>query len=73
MANNDGDTSMTNNDAEATEAEAGGGDEEKKIKRSPNELMVDGVSEVVLGDGDNSCVLLSVTKMEGTCGAYQRT
>merc|ERR1719229_1484188 len=26
--------------------------------------MVDDVSEVVQGDGDNSCVLLSVTKME---------
>ena len=27
--------------------------------------MVDDVSEVVQGDGDNSCVLLSVSKMEG--------
>ena len=27
--------------------------------------MVDDVSEVVQGDGDNSCVLLSVAKMEG--------
>merc|ERR1719297_133919 len=39
-------------------------DEEKKIKRSPNRLMVDDVTEVVQGDGDNSCVLLSVAKME---------
>ena len=39
--------------------------DDKKIKRSPNRLMVDDVSEVVQGDGDNSCVLLSVSKMEG--------
>ena len=39
-------------------------DDEKKIKRSPNRLMVDDVTEVVQGDGDNSCVLLSVAKME---------
>ena len=38
----------------------------KKVKkRSPNRLIVDDVAEVVQGDGDNSCVLLSVAKMEG--------
>jgi len=62
----DGDATMAGNDeAEAAEAKAGGDDpEDKTIKRSPNRLMVDDVSEVVQGDGDNSCVLLSVTKME---------
>ena len=35
-------------------------------KRSPNRLIVDDVTEVVQGEGDNSCVLLSPAKMEGT-------
>lgn len=56
----DNDATMANNDTNEAK------DDEKKIKRSPNRLMVDDVSEVVQGDGDNSCVLLSVTKMEGT-------
>jgi len=33
-------------------------------KRSPNRLIVDDVTDVVQGDGDNSCVLLSMAKME---------
>jgi len=36
----------------------------KGKKRSPNRLIVDDVAEVVTGDGDNSCVLLSLKKME---------
>jgi len=36
----------------------------KGKKRSPNRLIVDDVSGVVTGDGDNSCVLLSLQKME---------
>ena len=59
------DTTMKNTE-NVTESKADdtAGDD-KKIKRSPNRLMVDDVSEVVQGDGDNSCVLLSVAKMEG--------
>lgn len=37
----------------------------KTKRRSPNRLIVDDSSEVVHGDGDNSCVLLSLMKMEG--------
>ena len=58
----DNDAEMANNDANETKKDD---DKERKIKRAPNRLMVDDVSEVVQGDGDNSCVLLSVTKMEG--------
>ena len=66
LLDKDGDDTMAGNtEAEAAEAKAPETDE-PKIKRSPNRLMVDDVSEVVQGDGDNSCVLLSVTKMEGT-------
>jgi len=36
----------------------------KEKKRSPNRLIVDDVTDVVQGDGDNSCVLLSMAKME---------
>lgn len=36
----------------------------KQKKRSPNRLIVDDVTDVVQGDGDNSCVLLSMAKME---------
>jgi len=39
-------------------------DEKKKKKRSPNRLIVDDVTEVVQGEGDNSCILLSPAKME---------
>jgi len=40
-------------------------EENKKVKkRSPNRLIVDDVIEVVQGDGDNSCILLSPSKME---------
>lgn len=42
----------------------GGDDKPKTKKRSPNRLIVDDVTEVVQGDGDNSCVLLSFAKME---------
>jgi len=35
-----------------------------KKKRAANRLVVDDVSEVVKGDGDNSCILLSNEKME---------
>lgn len=35
-----------------------------KKKRSPNRLIVDDVVDVVQGEGDNSCVLLSPKKME---------
>ncbi len=64
----DNDAEMANNDnnenKNTTKDES---KEDRKPKRSPNRLMVDDVSEVVQGDGDNSCVLLSVTKMEGMC------
>merc|ERR1719427_1354645 len=33
-------------------------------KRSPNRLIVDDTTEVVQGDGDNSCIMLSTAKME---------
>lgn len=33
-------------------------------KRSPNRLIVDDTAEVVQGEGDNSCVMLSTAKME---------
>jgi len=50
------------------ETEAVGAEGDKPIrkgkKRSPNRLIVDDVSGVVTGDGDNSCVLLSLQKME---------
>jgi len=36
----------------------------KTKKRAPNRLIADDVTEVVQGDGDNSCVLLSFAKME---------
>jgi len=36
-------------------------DSKPQKKRSPNRLIVDDVK----GDGDNSCVLLSLAKMEG--------
>jgi len=36
----------------------------ERKKRSPNRLIVDDVTEVVQGEGDNSCVLLSPAKME---------
>eukprot|EP01083_Nonionella_stella_P165317 549682_1 len=64
---NDNDAEMANNEATTTTTSDNkdGDDTERKPKRSPNRLMVDDVSEVVQGDGDNSCVLLSVCKMEG--------
>ena len=34
----------------------------REVKRSPNRLIVDEAH----GDGDNSCVMLSLAKMEGT-------
>lgn len=34
---------------------------ERKKKRAPNRLIVDDAT----GDGDNSCVMLSMAKMEG--------
>ena len=43
----------------------------QKKKRSPNRLIVDDVTEVVQGDGDNSCVLLSPAKMEGMLILYE--
>jgi transitional endoplasmic reticulum ATPase len=39
-------------------------DKQSKKKRSPNRLIVDDVVDVVQGEGDNSCVLLSPSKME---------
>lgn len=33
-------------------------------KRSPNRLIVDDTAEVVQGEGDNSCIMLSTAKME---------
>eukprot|EP01083_Nonionella_stella_P186895 685486_1 len=65
----DNDAEMANNDNNENENENKNttkdeSKEDRKPKRSPNRLMVDDVSEVVQGDGDNSCVLLSVTKME---------
>eukprot|EP01083_Nonionella_stella_P148889 472068_1 len=64
---NDNDAEMANNEPTTTTTtdNKDGDDTERKPKRSPNRLMVDDVSEVVQGDGDNSCVLLSVCKMEG--------
>ena len=35
-----------------------------KIKRLANRLIVDDVSDVLQGDGDNSCILLSQIKMK---------
>jgi hypothetical protein len=37
-------------------------DGKREVKRSPNRLIVDESH----GDGDNSCVMLSTAKMEGT-------
>ena len=61
----DNDAQMANTEDNADVKDNIDDKEERKPKRSPNRLMVDDVSEVVQGDGDNSCVLLSVTKMEG--------
>merc|ERR1719443_1011594 len=36
----------------------------KKTSRSPNRLIVDDTAEVIQGEGDNSCVMLSTAKME---------
>jgi len=36
----------------------------KKSSRSPNRLIVDDTAEVIQGEGDNSCVMLSGAKME---------
>jgi len=53
------------NENENENDNAGDKDEnKKKKKRSPNRLIVDDVTEVVQGDGDNSCVLVSPAKME---------
>ena len=65
----DDDATMANNDANDTKQDG----DEKKIKRQPNRLMVDDVSEVVQGDGDNSCVLLSVSKLEGIITVFEHT
>jgi len=53
----DKDPKNTNDNAEDDE-------NKRKKKRSPNRLIVDDVTEVVQGEGDNSCVLLSPAKME---------
>jgi len=36
----------------------------KKSSRSPNRLIVDDTAEVIQGEGDNSCIMLSGAKME---------
>ena len=61
--NEDDDTEMAD---DTKPKETAAPDDEKKIKRSPNRLMVDDVTEVVQGDGDNSCVLLSVVIIRAT-------
>lgn len=49
-------------DVEPKEAKKAQGPTGKK--RSPNRLIVDDTAEVVQGEGDNSCVMLSTAKME---------
>jgi len=65
MAQNDPDTEMGDGGDQATTNQNNDTAEDKsKKKRSPNRLITDDVTEVVQGDGDNSCVLLSPAKME---------